>query len=68
MRAKIDTAEGCEVYSRRMGIVEPVFGNIRSCKSPDRFTLRTKRKVNTQWVLYTIVHNVEKISRYGNIG
>lgn len=68
MRAKIDTVEGREVYSRRMGIVEPVFGNIRSCKSLDRFTLRTKRKVNIQWVLYTIVHNVEKISRYGNVG
>ena len=68
MRAKIDTAEGREVYSRRMGIVEPVFGNIRSCKGLDRFTLRTKRKVNIQWILYTIVHNVEKISRYGRAG
>ena len=65
MRAKIDTAEGREIYSRRMGIVEPVFGNIRCCKNLNRFTLRTKSKVNIQWVLYTIVHNIEKIARYG---
>ena len=67
MRAKIDTAEGREIYSRRMGIVEPVFGNIRCCKNLNRFTLRTKSKVNIQWVLYTIVHNIEKITRYGVI-
>lgn len=65
MKSKIDTIEGREIYSRRMGIVEPVFGNIRCCKNLNRFTLRTKSKVNIQWVLYTIVHNIEKINRYG---
>jgi len=67
MRSKIDNEEGREIYSRRMGIVEPVFGNIRGCKGLDRFTLRTKQKVNTQWVLYTIVHNIGKITRYGMV-
>jgi transposase len=67
MRLKIDSIEGREIYSRRMGIVEPVFGNIRSCKNLNRFTLRTKIKVNIQWVLYTIVHNIEKINRYGTM-
>ncbi len=65
MKSKIDTIEGREIYSRRMGIVEPVFGNIRSCKNLNRFTLRTKSKVNIQWILYTVIHNIEKISRYG---
>jgi hypothetical protein len=65
MRSKIDTIEGREIYSRRMGIVEPVFGNIRCCKRLTRFTLRSKGKVNVQWVLYTIVHNIEKITKYG---
>lgn len=65
MRLKIDTDEGREIYSRRMGIVEPVFGNIRCCKGLTRFTLRSKAKVNVQWVLYTIVHNIEKITKYG---
>lgn len=67
MKKKIDTEEGREIYSRRMGIVEPVFGNIRGNKRLDRFTLRGKSKVNIQWVLYTIIHNIEKIARYAVI-
>ena len=65
MREKIDTPEGRKTYSKRLGIVEPVFGNIRSCKKMDRFTLRGKIKVNIQWKLYCLVHNIEKILNYG---
>lgn len=65
MREKIDTPEGRKTYNRRIGIVEPVFGNIRSCKRMDRFTLRGKVKVNIQWKLYCLVHNIEKILNYG---
>ncbi len=62
MMAKIDRPEIRELYSRRMGIVEPVFGNIAYCKRLNRFTLRTKLKVNIQWQLFCLVHNIEKIS------
>ncbi|MFQ6115180.1 MAG: transposase, partial [bacterium] len=48
MKAKIDTPEGRKIYSKRLAIVEPVFANIRSQKRLDRFTLRTKTKVNIQ--------------------
>lgn len=65
MKQKIDTPEGRRVYSKRLGIVEPVFGNIRSCKRMDKFTLRSKIKVNIQWLLYCLVHNIEKIGNYG---
>jgi len=65
MKAKIDTEEGRRIYSKRLGIVEPVFGNIRACKKMDRFTLRGKVKVNIQWMLYCLVHNIEKITKYG---
>jgi hypothetical protein len=64
MKEKIDTPEGRKIYSRRMGIVEPVFANIRYHKGLDEFTLRGKEKVNIQWVLYCIVHNIGKIARY----
>jgi transposase len=67
MKRKIDTDEGREIYSRRMAIVEPVFGNIRSAKKLDRFTLRTKAKVNIQWLLYAIVHNIGKIWVFGKV-
>jgi transposase len=65
MKQKIDTPEGRRTYSKRLGIVEPVFGNIRSCKRMDRFTLRGQLKVNIQWMLYCLVHNIEKIANFG---
>jgi len=66
MKQKIDTEEGRRIYSKRLGIVEPVFGNIRACKRMDRFTLRGHIKVNIQWMLYCLVHNIEKIVNFGN--
>ena len=65
MKQKIDTADGRRTYSKRLGIVEPVFGNIRACKKMDKFTLRGHMKVNIQWMLYCLVHNIEKIINYG---
>ena len=66
MKKFIDTPEGRKLYAQRMRIVEPVFGNIRGCKGLDRFTLRGKRKVNIQWVLFNMVHNIGKIHVYGD--
>jgi transposase len=65
MKNKIDTLEGRRTYGKRLGIVEPVFGNIRTCKKMDRFTLRGRFKVNIQWMLYCLVHNIEKIVNFG---
>lgn len=65
MQAKIDTPAGRALYSRRLGIVEPVFGHIAAQKRMDRSTLRGAKKVNIQWKLYCLVHNLEKIGRYG---
>lgn len=67
MKAKIDTPKGRNIYSMRMGIIEPVFGNICNAMRLNHFTLRTKAKVNVQWVLYCMVHNIGKIMRYGSI-
>jgi lysozyme family protein len=65
MKAKIDTLEGRRIYGRRLAIVEPVFANIRAQKRLDRFTLRTKTKVNIQWMLFALIHNIEKIVNFG---
>ena len=67
MKRKIDTWEGRLRYGRRLGIAEPVFGNVCSTKGLNRFTLRGRAKVNIQWRLYTIVHNIGKIQRYGPV-
>jgi transposase len=65
MRERFDTVHGRSVYSRRMGTVEPVFGHIAGTKKLNRFTLRGKNKVNNQWLLFCMVHNIEKIRKYG---
>jgi len=66
MIAKIDSERGRELYSHRTAIVEPVFANIRTHKKLDCFTLRGKIKVTIQWLLYCMVHNIEKIANFGH--
>jgi len=65
MIERFDTAVGRFLYSRRLGIAEPVFANICHIRGLDRFTLRGKVKVDIQWKLYSMVHNILKILRYG---
>jgi transposase len=65
MAGKVDTEKGRKIYPRRIAIAEPVFANIRTHKRLDRFTLRGKIKVNIQWLLYCMVHNIGKIANYG---
>jgi transposase len=67
MKAKIDTQQGKQIYARRLGIVEPVFANICVQKRMHRFTLRTKLKVNVQWGLFALVHNIGKIHTFGTL-
>ncbi|NOY83864.1 MAG: IS1182 family transposase [Nitrospirae bacterium] len=67
MIEKIDTQKGREIYGHRMGLIEPVFGNIRSNLRLDHFSLRSQKKVNIQWLLYCMTHNIGKIQRYGQI-
>ena len=60
MREKIDNQAYRELYSRRQQIIEPVFSDIEYCKGMDRFTMRGREKVDIQWKLYCIVHNIGK--------
>jgi transposase len=68
MKRKIDSPAERRQYGRRFATVEPVFGNLRHNKRLNRFTLRGRRKVDTQWKLYCLVHNIEKLMNYGTIG
>jgi transposase len=65
MQQKIDSPLGKIIYGRRFGNVEPVFGNLRFNKKLNYFTCRGKEKVNIQWLLACMVHNIEKIAHYG---
>lgn len=65
MKQAIDSPRGRRLYSQRMATVEPVFANIRHNKQLNRFTLRTQPKVNAQWMLYCLVHNIGKLAHHG---
>ena len=61
MKIKIDSPMGRRQYSKRLGCIEPVFGNITTNKGMNKLTLRGQLKVNAQWQLYCLVHNIEKL-------
>ena len=67
MKHRVDSDKGKQIYSHRMSVVEPVFGNIGTNKRLHRFSLRGKQKVQGQWQLYCMVHNIEKLANYGQI-
>lgn len=68
MRERIDSDEGKVRYGQRFATVEPVFGNLRHNKRLNRFTLRGQKKVDGQWKLFALVHNIEKWSNYRKAG
>ena len=65
MKALVDSQRGHELIAQRFATVEPVFGNIRFNKALNRFTLRGRSKVDGQWKLCCLVHNIEKLANNG---
>ena len=67
MKKSVDSEKGKEIYSHRMSVVEPVFANMGTNKRLSKFTLRGREKVQGQWQLYCMVHNIEKLMNYGRL-
>ncbi|MDQ3267420.1 MAG: transposase [Pseudomonadota bacterium] len=44
-----------------------MFGNLRHNKQLNRFTLRGRKKVDAQWKLYRMVHNIETLVHHGYV-
>jgi transposase len=65
MAAKLGTAAGRALYARRKVIVEPVFGQVKGARGFRRFLLRGLEKINGEWRLVCLTHNLLKIWRYG---
>jgi len=65
IKRRIDAPEGRAQYGQRFATVEPVFGNLCCNKGLDRFTLRGRIKVDAQWKLFCLVHNIEKLAHHG---
>ena len=65
MQQWLDTPAGREQCGQRVATVEPVFANVRYNKRLDRFTLRGCTKVHGQWLLFCLVHSIEKLTHAG---
>ncbi|SFN99419.1 transposase, IS4 family [Formivibrio citricus] len=65
MKARIDSDIGKQMIAARFATVEPVFGNLRANKQLTRFTLRGQKKVDGQWKLMCMLHNIEKLAHHG---
>jgi len=64
MHRKLRNKKGREIYARRKTIVEPVFGQAKECRGLRRFLLRGLEKVNGEWALWSLTHNINKLFRY----
>ena len=67
MKTKVDGTKDKQTCAQRLGIVEPVFANICVHKHMNRFTLRSKSKVDVQWTRtrFAMAHNIGKICAFG---
>ena len=65
MRRKLRTKRGRERYALRMETVEPVFGQIKQGRGFRQFLLRGLTKVNREWLLICVGHNLLKLFRFG---
>ena len=63
MKRKLQTRVGSRVYARRKVIVEPVFGQIKHVRGFRQFLLRGLRKVQMEWALVCLTHNILKMYR-----
>lgn len=63
MRAKLRQAKNQQLYSQRKAVVEPVFGQTKEARGIRRFLLRGYEKVNAEWSLICLTHNLLKLFR-----
>jgi transposase len=65
MKRKLQGSEGKAFYSKRKTIVEPVFGQVKETQNFRQFLLRGLEKVNGEWKLVSLCHNLNKLFRAG---
>jgi len=64
MGRKLRTKKGRATYSRRKVQVEPVFGQIKACQGFRQFLLRGLEKMQGEWTLVSLTHNLLKLFRF----
>jgi transposase len=63
MQARLNTPEGHAAYARRKATVEPVFGQIRSCRRFQQMSFRGLFKNRCEWLFVCATHNLLKLWR-----
>jgi DDE family transposase len=61
MRRVLQTNLGGDLYRKRKGMIEPVFGNTKFNRGIDRFQRRGRSAVRSEWRLITATHNLLKL-------
>lgn len=63
MARKLRTKQGRETYSKRKGMIEPVFGQIKGVRGFRQFLMRGLEKMQGEWTLVCLTHNLLKLHR-----
>jgi hypothetical protein len=61
MRRVLHTQLGGDLYRKRKGMIEPMFGNTKFNRGIDRFQRRGRSAVRSEWRLITATHNLMKL-------
>jgi transposase len=61
MARKLATIRGHQIYARRKAIVEPVFGQIKHARGFRQFLRRGLARVQQEWALICLSHNLLKL-------
>jgi hypothetical protein len=64
MREKMDLETSKEIYAKRSGSIEPVFGQIKNNRDFTRFKLKGLSKVKAEFLYMAIAHNLGKIIKH----
>ncbi|NQT35772.1 transposase, partial [bacterium] len=64
MRDKMDTDAGRRAMRFRKSTSEPVFGQLKECINYNGFSLRGMAKVQGEFTLMAIVHNLKKMHKF----
>jgi len=65
MREQLASEEGKALYSQRMVIIEPIFGQTKHTRGIERFMRRGLAACDAEWKLITMTHNLLKLWRHG---
>jgi Transposase DDE domain len=63
MARKVRTKKGREMYAKRKGMIEPIFGQLKQVLGFRQFSMRGLASMRGEWRLMATVHNLLKLWR-----